>query len=504
MMFIFSLHGNISYFGYWADHILYENKSWIWTLLWNFNNEETEIQDYLNWEKRLFDLKALHDYWRFIEKIIVHSLGDDKILNFFYEFEIDKLIYHLLFGKIHDMNFINEEIKEITLINKETLDIIKALAVDNYIPDLSAIFQRLLLFSDNKNNIGSTTFDNTFPLIVNNFKPSKLSLLSKADVEFIAAIKSDDIIISNNEFEYIKQEYQYVQREDGFSVDSFKFIKTILQAIHHDSGSMKKIIKMFIPLFRNIPEANAVIETIISLSKDKHQKILNTMPTLIRLILLSKIDYQKGEIDVGGAQFKITNTLVEAAAGLIGWIVIMLYKNKCFFKMDFQRSRIVQMLIAIDKYEKEFNVETKLIKDVQKQADFILLILGISKFHLELMKNFANQVGCFDNKAYDLFKIFWKYKDVIFRNGVSNIPKFSKQLLSDAFRSAVNLEATEAKEEIKKALADGMKDVVSVAKENAANLSKAAKEQAKKVSKMMPDNLTLKSNIIKKLYYIIY
>ena len=118
---------------------------------------------------------------------------------------------------------------------------------------------------------------------------------------------------------------------------------------------------MFIPLFRNIPEANAVIETIISFSKDKHQKILNTMPTLIRLILLSTIDYQKGEIDVGGAQFKITNTLVEAAAGLIGWIVIMLYKNKCFFKMDFQRSRIVQMLIAIDKYKKEFDVEKKLI-----------------------------------------------------------------------------------------------------------------------------------------------
>ena len=179
MMFIFSLHGNISYFGYWADHILYENKSWIWTLLWNFNNEETEIQDYLNWEKRLFDLKALHDYWRFIEKIIVHSLGDDKILNFFYEFEIDKLIYHLLFGKIHDMNFINEEIKEITLINKETLDIIKALAVDNYIPDLSAIFQKLILLSDNKDNIGSTTFDNTFPLILNNFKPSKLLYYQK-------------------------------------------------------------------------------------------------------------------------------------------------------------------------------------------------------------------------------------------------------------------------------------------------------------------------------------
>ena len=44
-----------------------------------------------------------------------------------------------------------------------------------------------------------------------------------------------------------------------------------------------------------------------------------------------------------------------------------------------------------------------------------------------------------------------------------------------------------------------MKDVVSVAKENAANLSKAAKEQAKKVSKLMPDNLTLKSNINIKL-----
>ena len=60
----------------------------------------------------------------------------------------------------------------------------------------------------------------------------------------------------------------------------------------------------------------------------------------------------------------------------------------------------------------------------------------------------------------------------------------------------MNLEATEAKEEIKKALAGGMKDVISVAKENASNLSKAAKEQAKRVSKLMPDNLHIQSRFL--------
>ena len=81
---------------------------------------------------------------------------------------------------------------------------------------------------------------------------------------------------------------------------------------------------------------------------------------------------------------------------------------------------------------------------------------------------------------------------MVFRNGVSNIPKFSKKLISESLRSAVNLETSEINEQIKKALNDGTKDVINIAKENVANLSKAAKEQMKKVIKMTPENIGIK------------
>lgn len=133
------------------------------------------------------------------------------------------------------------------------MNTIKSLCVDKCIPDLSTIFQKLLSFTGNNDKFDLDTFEESFPLSIHNIKPNKISIFAKSDTEIKEAIHSNDLIIKDSDFEYIKEDFKYEQTDEGFKVDSLKFIKTVLQCVHHDLDSMKKIIKMMIPLFRNIP-----------------------------------------------------------------------------------------------------------------------------------------------------------------------------------------------------------------------------------------------------------
>ena len=98
-------------------------------------------------------------------------------------------------------------------------------------------------------------------------------------------------------------------------------------------------------------------------------------------------------------------------------------------------------------------------------------------------------------KSKIFFNIFWKYRDTIFRNGVLNIPKFSDSFLSDLMYSTIKPNVSNVKDEIKRAIRYGMNDVITLAKENVSDLSKAAKEQLKKVNKLAPKDLLIKSKI---------
>ena len=491
-MYIAGLYGNINYIGYVSDHIFYQNQLNLWSILWCFRNDDESIKEYLDTDNSLIDLKIFYDYRKFIESLVFHSLHDVTILEYIYKFEIDKLIFMLLGGNTWDFAFFHEEIINITIIDKDILQTIKSLWNDSQIPDLSNLFLKWLPEIQKSLSGNGLPSDNNFQINIKYFNPMNKSIFDKAQGVFKNITQSDDLMMKPKDKIFFSNEFGFELTNDEIKVDSLRFIKAMLQCIHKDLNLIGKIVKMVTPLYQKIPEANALINSIFFLSKERYHKIFNVMPVLVKLILISRFEQLKEDYEKKKIEFKLSDNLVNSAVGVLNCIIIMLYKNKYFFSMSLQRSKIVDMLIALQDNEKDFNSGAPQIKEIQKLADFILLILGLGKFHLELVKNFANQIGWFDKKATDLFNIFWKYKEVVFRNGVSNIPKFSKKLISESLRSAVNLETSEINEQIKKALNDGTKDVINIAKENVANLSKAAKEQMKKVIKMTPENIGIK------------
>ena len=87
------------------------------------------------------------------------------------------------------------------------------------------------------------------------------------------------------------------------------------------------------------------------------------------------------------------------------------------------------MMNTLDKYEKEIGIESKMTKNAMKQANFILMILGFCRGNFEMITTFASELGVFDDKVKELFAIFMKYKDIIFRNGVVGLPPLKKNLI---------------------------------------------------------------------------
>ena len=484
-MFLKALNGNINSIGYILDHILYENKSSIQTILWNYPTKDSKMEAHISRNIGTFKEKINNDFRQFIVKLVRKS-HNEGILDFIDNYEFDKILFMMFFGKSHNMKLFDKELKQFSKIDEKVLDLIKLLWTEKIVPDLS------VLYNENKqpNNLDSKGFK----LEINKFKASEASIISENSNVFKNIIEHDEALEKYDD-DLMKEEYKFEKTENGFSVDGLKFFQTVLQCIHQDLDSVHIITKMLISLFKDIPDAMALINSVFYLSKEKYKKIFNVMPILVKLRLLSKYSHSKDNIEKKRESFRAADPLVEGAAALLNVIIIILYKNIYFFRTDLQREKVYTMLNTLESYNKNRDYGNKMFNNIDKQTDFILLILGLSKSHLELIQSFASQIGWFDQKAIDLFSIFKKYKDTIFRNGISNIPKFSKQLISDALRSAVNVEATEVREEIKKALTGGMKDVVNIAKENVANLSKAAKAQMLKVSKLVPENVALKSKI---------
>lgn len=184
------------------------------------------------------------------------------------------------------MKFFHQDLKEITFVDKDILKFIKILWTENIIPDLSPIFNKIKHTFDIDEN------STTFTLKLNNFKGSDQAIILENRHIFRNTNEIDDILTKYDDLQ-MKEEFNFEKTDDGISVDGLKFIQVILQWIHKDLDNVHKVIKMLLPLFQDIPEANALVNSILYLSKDKYKKIFNVMPTLVKLILLSKYTFSK-------------------------------------------------------------------------------------------------------------------------------------------------------------------------------------------------------------------
>ena len=234
-MFLSALNGNLNSIGYCSDHIFYENKSSIMTIMWSYPTKDAKMKAHVSRKSKKFDLKLTHDFKQFIVKIIRKS-HNEHILDFIDEHELDKILFILLFGKSHNMKFFNENIKEISFVDKDILKLIKHLCTEKVIPDLSVLFDKI------KHSFNINQSDTTFMLKVDNFKPSAQSIISDNDNVFRNAVEHDEMLTKYDD-SLMKDEFNYEKTDEGFSVDGLKFIQIILQWVHKDLDSVHKVIK---------------------------------------------------------------------------------------------------------------------------------------------------------------------------------------------------------------------------------------------------------------------
>ena len=86
------------------------------------------------------------------------------------------------------------------------------------------------------------------------------------------------------------------------------------------------------------------------------------------------------------------------------------------------------MMLSLEKYEEDNRQEDKIAKNPILQARFILMILGLWRRNFDMISIFANEMGWFDGKVKELYTLFAKYKDTIFRHGVVGLPPIRKNL----------------------------------------------------------------------------
>ena len=182
--------------------------------------------------------------------------------------------------------------------------------------------------------------------------------------------------------------------------------------------AIKDLIGILIFLLDNIPEAKSLINWALTLSSDNIKTILKVTPYLIRKVLLSKLNYKndmpREDLEKLKEEVRNNELMLKPAAEWIKFVMIVFNKNKMLINFNDEREIIKSMWTTLSEFEDVSKSNNKWIKDIQKQADFILLILGLSKCQFEYIKPFASQIGLFNEKVEKLFDILLKYKDVIF------------------------------------------------------------------------------------------
>ena len=215
------------------------------------------------------------------------------------------------------------------------------------------------------------------------------------------------------------------------------------------------------PLLREIPGGIIIIYNIISnLSKNDISKVISIMPNLVRIMLLTKFDLNLNltdeKIEEKIKQLRFTETLIEGAVAWISSLVILINKNTAQFTIEYYKKIFNNMMKTLEKYEDEVDSEIRIVKNAMRPGNIIIMILGLWRGDFELIGVLASEIGWFDGKVKELYLIFNKYKDIIFRIGVIGLPELRSHLTEAQIKQGLNLAADLAKKALKDITSKGL------------------------------------------------
>ena len=473
----------------------FENQSSLWTLLWIISSKDvSHLHDYFS-QKKLFCLKLQRDFKRFLEKLFSYHIGNNKLFDFLYKYDIDKLLMMLLIQSSSHLSLIYES-KDLSFIDKDILEILESLCRDNYVPDLTKLLDIVVPYFNEIMMMNITKHENNGYLIqIYYFYKQNRDFEFYAKTIYEAFNNSPDILMNEDALLQMKEDYWFELSENYIQIDMERFLRLLLKCQKKDRESIRKLIIICFYLCKNIPEAKALLKILFYLTKDDISQVLHVMPRLVMTLFGSKLIYlmQEKRTDLYYKLVDINNSnnFINTSISIMRFVLIMLNKNKLLPDINSQKQHIYEMMDLISVNQYMFGNNIKLLNDREKQTEFILFILGLSKSHFQLIKDFGVRIGLVSERVEILFNILWKYRDTIFRNGVCNIPKLAQQLTSENITSAASFAAKAAKDEIRKAMNEGVSDFLAVIKRNSASLDKTIKDQVEKVSKLMPEKFNI-------------
>ena len=328
--------------------------------------------------------------------------------------------------------------------------------------------------------------ENKFLFEAKNFEISNIEILHKAKDLFEPLMQYDaNSIIDKDKFIELKDEYDFQIVENGVKISAPNLLKLVFKALKNDSDATNDIIAIVSPLLRKLPGGIALYKIMSNLSKNNLEKTMSVMPTLVRIMLLTKFDFNpnitEAEIKERIEQLKFTEPLINGVVAWINSLILLINKSTTQIDMSLFQNVFLKMMSCLEKYESGGKANVKIVHNPIWQAKFMLMILGLWRKNFEMIHTFASEMGCFDAKVKELFSIFVKYKDIIFRNGAIGLPPIKKKLINSQLKQGI---ANQVKNTLFKSLSkEGTNMMTDLARSGGVKLSKAAKAQMEKVSK---------------------
>ena len=195
----------------------------------------------------------------------------------------------LLFESLAHLDVIYES-KILNFIPSEILEELEHLWSENYIPDLTKLFDIILPFIHSEKGIPIVkSATDRYLLKINYFGTSdnKMEYRSGKIYEILESLS--DPLLDENALVQMKEDYEFSLLEDSITIDMAKFMRILLRWQQKDRESIRRLIVVCFYLWNKIPEAKALLKILFYLSKDDILQVIHIIPRLIYVWLGSKL-----------------------------------------------------------------------------------------------------------------------------------------------------------------------------------------------------------------------
>ena len=258
---------------------------------------------------------------------------------------------------------------------------------------------------------------------------------------------------------HLEREYGYKIEDYGIEMDLASLFKVLYSVGYGSTQSAHFLAKMLIPLFRDIPGGVALCRIIIALEKGSLP--FDQIENIMRMITLTR--FAKHAANAKPAALKFQKENFEKLEGLIkpvsSWVsgmLMLMAKLNTFDESDY-REKFSKMMTDFKEFRESYPDQVAEISDLEKQIEFMVMIAGLCSGKFEFIEHLGVMIGCFDNqKVRELFGVLNKYKDIIFRGGVSGLPNIVKDMKFSALADVASGAISDAKDSAMQGAKEGL------------------------------------------------